>query len=74
MLLGFSSSIGFRHGPALLPGAFFRLPDLLCLVSRDPALRTFQCLADLGLRPALLLQLRGNRPSWWLCRRGNATR
>jgi hypothetical protein len=60
-LLGFPSSIGFGLGMALLLGAFLRIPYLLCLRIRDTALRLFQCLAEFGLRAALLLLLLGNR-------------
>jgi len=60
-LLGFSSSIGFGLGAALLLAAFLSLPYLLCLGSRDTALRLFQCLAEFGLRATLLLHLLGNR-------------
>jgi hypothetical protein len=62
-LLGFPSSIGFGLGAALLLGAFLRVPYLLCLGSRDTALRTFQCVAEFGLRATLLLHLLGNRLS-----------
>ena len=60
-LLSFPSSIGFGLGAALLLPAFLRHPDLLRLVSRGAALRLFQCLAKLGLRPTLLLHLLGTR-------------
>jgi hypothetical protein len=62
-LLGFPSSIGFSLGAALLLGAILRVPYLLCLGSRDTALRLFQCLAEFGLRATLLLHLPGNRLS-----------
>jgi hypothetical protein len=68
--LGFSSSIGFGLGAALLLGAFLRVPYLLCLGSRDTALRLFQCLADFGLRATLLLHLLETRLSCGLGRRG----
>jgi len=61
MLPGLPPAVGLGHGPALLRGAFLRLPDLRRLVSRDAPLRTIQRLAEFVLRPTLLLQLPGDR-------------
>ena len=61
MLLGFPPSICFRLGVALLVGPFLRLSHFVGLGSRDPALRSFQCLAEFRLCTALLIHLLGDR-------------